>query len=97
MSQKDRVLAALQAAPHGLTTGQVHDLGYIVNPRARVSQLRKEGHIIEVTKIKGTDSSIYKYLGFTPHVSMVQTDDEMFGGLATWHPLPNNFEVQYVR
>lgn len=86
-TQKQRVLDALKLHKT-LTTGQMHSFGYLVNPRARVSDLRKDGHIIEVKRIKGTDSSVYKYLGFSDaatYVPDVKTTQ--------WHPIGNSFEV----
>lgn len=68
-TQRERVLEALKSAPRQkLTTGQLHKIPYICNPRARVSELRSAGHIILVTPIKGTNSSTYQYLG--QHSSM---------------------------
>lgn len=63
-TQRERVLKAFQEAPGGrLTTGQLHGLGYLVNPRARVSELRKMGHKITCKHIAGTDSSMYTWHG----------------------------------
>ena len=89
-TQKDRVLEALQKGP--LTTGQLHAIPYIVNSRARVSELRKEGHIITVTPIKNSDSSTYTYKGLFPHVSMVRSEKEMFGGFDGWRVVSEGLE-----
>lgn len=37
----------------------------IMNSTARVSDARKEGHLIEVTPIDGTHMSLFKYKGYS--------------------------------
>jgi hypothetical protein len=59
-AQKFRVLEAFEAAPgQALTTGELHSLPYCVNPRARVSELRRSGCVIDCQPIPHSNSSRY--------------------------------------
>lgn len=89
MTQCERVLEALKAAPQGILTGGLHRLPYITNFRARVSDLRKQGHVIQCKRMKGTDSSLYTYMGLFPHISYAPDEKHM-----QWYPIGNGYEVQ---
>lgn len=96
MTQCEVLLEAFQRRKT-LTTAQLRKDFYIANPNARISQLKRRGHVIVGTKIGGkTTQWKFEYLGFTPNVITVTSDKETLSGIATWHKLPNNFEVQYV-
>ena len=64
MRQRDRVLKAFMEAPgHTLTTGELEAIPWLVNWRARQSELRKLGHTWRRIRIEGTDSFRYTWLG----------------------------------
>ena len=89
MTQKEQVLCTFKLRPV-MTTAQLHQLPYITNVRARISDLRKDGHLIVAHKIEGKHQSSFHYLGQAEPVQMVPDVRSL-----QWHPLPNSFEVLY--
>lgn len=64
MKQADRVLEAFEQAPnHTLTTAQIHAIPYMTNARARISDLRKLGHVIMAKAIRGKHQSTFVWYG----------------------------------
>ena len=86
MTQTEQVLQAFKLK-RIMTTAQIHALPYITNARARISDLRKLGHIITATPIKGKHQSSFQYLG----QSDMMTDEKPLG---EWRPIGNGFECR---
>lgn len=91
MTQSQRVLEAFLAAPgRKLTTAQIDSIPFMTNQRARISDLRKLGHVFHVERIEGKHQSVFTYMGHLEPVPYVPDVKAM-----QWHPLPNSFEVLY--
>ena len=89
MIQTERVLQAFLKSPNmKLTTAQIDEIPYMVNQRARISDLRKLGHVFHVERIKGKKQSVFTYLGLQEPMPYAPNDKA-----GQWHPLPNNYEV----
>ena len=80
MTQAETVLDALKAGPK--TTVQLHNLPYITNVRARVSDLRAKGYIIQAEPIKGRHQSLFTLRGQSDMMA-IEPDAKK------WRQLPN--------
>lgn len=88
MTQNERVLEAFKSAPgKKLTTAQIDSIPYMTNQRARISDLRAQGHIIKAERIKGKNQSCFTYCG----QSSLMTSEAM---PKPWRPLFDGWEVQ---